>query len=696
MKRVLALILALSCLLLPSCGKKERKAETILLDHCWSKEEIAFPDSFNPGSLLSCSGDTIYTAGSGNGKIVLAATDVRSHETGTIPLDLNDTAAGLCAGENGFALLTPSADPLRGMETVTLSLLSPDGGILAQTDVSAYCPVDFTGTALWFDGDSIGFYAEGQIVTWDPGKNAVTTRPFEGTVYSVTVKDGVPCLYAMTKTGSAKLFTVRNGEPEEIPVDLTSVFPDAVYRSEGTLITVDAAGAEEIGGGVLLDWSHSGIYYEGIRSMVFADDGTCWTLLRDLTTGETELLCLSPSKEAAERIVVDALYAETGSRIVPVSAMLYNAAQDRVFIQCREITSVSSENYDLSELDRLILSGKEGDVLVFPEGYETYARRGMLTDLDSLMQTDGHVNRSSIYENALPPFEVNGTVYALTPVFHLEGIAIKEKNAGLSLGDLLRSHERRVLMIETKGAVSELLLKHGVWDFLSQELDSCSFDSLAFADCLGIIDSFPEENRSGRIPASERPYENDKVLTTWAQIGSLTDYLEAKLLFGNEAVSLLGYPSTASGGEGGFVVSCRDTISVSSRTAVPEEAWEFVKFMLSGEALRAAGITNSGIPLLKSVSRDVAEGLMGEWSYDAESNWLDGSGMGGIPVSVDEACVEEYLSFIGNARVDPAVPAQVDAILKEELSAFFAGARNAEETGRMIQNRISNYLNERK
>jgi multiple sugar transport system substrate-binding protein len=70
--------------------------------------------------------------------------------------------------------------------------------------------------------------------------------------------------------------------------------------------------------------------------------------------------------------------------------------------------------------------------------------------------------------------------------------------------------------------------------------------------------------------------------------------------------------------------------------------------------------------------------------------------MGGIPVSVDEACVEEYLSFIGNARVDPAVPAQVDAILGEELSAFFAGARSAEETGRMIQNRISNYLNERK
>jgi multiple sugar transport system substrate-binding protein len=182
----------------------------------------------------------------------------------------------------------------------------------------------------------------------------------------------------------------------------------------------------------------------------------------------------------------------------------------------------------------------------------------------------------------------------------------------------------------------------------------------------------------------------------WAQIGSLTDYLEAKLLFGNEAVSFLGYPSSASGGEGGFVVSCRDTISVSSRTAVPEEAWEFVKFMLSREALRAAGLTNSGIPLLKSVSRDVAEGLMGEWSYDAESNWLDGRGMGGIPVSVDEACVEEYLAFIGNARVDPAVPGQVDAILGEELSAFFAGARSAEETGRMIQNRIGNYLNERK
>ena len=121
-----------------------------------------------------------------------------------------------------------------------------------------------------------------------------------------------------------------------------------------------------------------------------------------------------------------------------------------------------------------------------------------------------------------------------------------------------------------------------------------------------------------------------------------------------------------------------------------------MKFMLSGEALKAAGLTNSGIPLLKSVSRNVAEGLTGEWAYHALSDWLDGNCMGGIPVSVDEACVEEYLAFIGNARVDLAVPGQVDAILGEELSAFFAGARSAEETGRMIQNRIGNYLNERK
>ena len=84
-------------------------------------------------------------------------------------------------------------------------------------------------------------------------KTAVPPRPFDGTVYSVTVKDGVPCLYAMTKTGSAKLFTVRNGEPVEIPEDLTSVFPEAVYRRGNALIAVDAAGAEEIGGGVLLD-----------------------------------------------------------------------------------------------------------------------------------------------------------------------------------------------------------------------------------------------------------------------------------------------------------------------------------------------------------------------------------------------------------------------------------------------------------
>ena len=70
--------------------------------------------------------------------------------------------------------------------------------------------------------------------------------------------------------------------------------------------------------------------------------------------------------------------------------------------------------------------------------------------------------------------------------------------------------------------------------------------------------------------------------------------------------------------------------------------------------------------------------------------------MGGISVSLDEETVNEYLGLIENATVDPAVPAQVDAILGEELSAFFAGARSAEETGRMIGNRVGTYLNEGK
>lgn len=152
----------------------------------------------------------------------------------------------------------------------------------------------------------------------------------------------------------------------------------------------------------------------------------------------------------------------------------------------------------------------------------------------------------------------------------------------------------------------------------------------------------------------------------------------------------VGYPDAERNGP---CVMSLVSYGISSTTEYPDECWNFIKITLSDKAYLNAGI-QEGFPLSKSA---LNEGIRAfSLSTGDEGSPLHGlTDMNGdyyIPLE------EKYVPYIYEL-LDSVTHARfrysgVFSIIREEGEAFLENDKTAEETARLIQNRVSIYLAE--
>ena len=166
----------------------------------------------------------------------------------------------------------------------------------------------------------------------------------------------------------------------------------------------------------------------------------------------------------------------------------------------------------------------------------------------------------------------------------------------------------------------------------------------------------------------------------------------------------LGLP-TATGGE--HIVTNYSTIGIGTSTNHTGAAWEFLRsFLLPSASEFDHGIMGDiGFPIRIDLFNELIEDVMTPRTFvntDGETieypretlNTHDGSGR----VELRAMKPETANSF--RALIESAVPAkrgigeELWAIIEGDLAEFYAGARSAEETARIIQNRAERWLSE--
>ncbi|MBH5316370.1 extracellular solute-binding protein [Paenibacillus sp. GSMTC-2017] len=370
-------------------------------------------------------------------------------------------------------------------------------------------------------------------------------------------------------------------------------------------------------------------------------------------------------------------------------------------IQAHKQAGEESKSGELEEYRQLIntalLSGKGPDVLelgLLPA--EQYVEKGFLLNMEDLMNKDEILKQDNMYMNVLKPNKKEGGTYAIPTGFSLR--------AFIGNGEMLKSsdiNEQTWTWQDFADIVKELKQGkdnlYGMTDYtpdmLVQEMtiDSYSlyvdkaakkakFDTPEFVALLNQVNNMYDEGLMTAEPA-----ELDKQLFYSAVISEPSDVINVThTLFDHPR--LLQKPHNKEQSSTTMRIIPSSELAIWAKTPLQAEAWKLLSFLLSEEGQLIP--ERSGFSLLKSVNEQKLNEIK-EQIKAGTYQLPDGQF-----VKAEGEEITRFTQLLEMANPHLLLDGKVLAIVSEESHAYFSGQKSAEEAARLIQNRVTTFLNE--
>ena len=246
--------------------------------------------------------------------------------------------------------------------------------------------------------------------------------------------------------------------------------------------------------------------------------------------------------------------------------------------------------------------------------------------------------------------------------------------------------------------------------FMNWQDGTCSFDTDEFRALLEFVKPFPAEydwqSDSDDYESDFTRLKNGKQLLYPTSLSGFSDlyYTFAAL---NNDIRFVGFPREDGSSGNAFNASC--TLSISTTCKDKSGAWAFIRSTLSDDYQES--IWN--YPIVKSVFEAKAqEAMTQEYETDADGNQILDDDGNPIPISNggmsygDEPMIELYavtqeqydavLALIDSTTTFVDYDQNVLDIISDEAAGYFAGSKTVEEASKLIQSRVSLYIQEQK
>lgn len=382
----------------------------------------------------------------------------------------------------------------------------------------------------------------------------------------------------------------------------------------------------------------------------------------------------------------------------------YEAAHPNTTIEFKEFSQAGGvmnpaevEKY-IKTTTTEILSGKGADLFVVTTvdlPIDKYVSKKAFVNLEEFIQKDKSFDQSLYYMNILDNSTMNGGLYVLPTKFYLEtlfgdtvafeeaGVTIDDKNWTWSqfadVGKQLADKGLHVNSLEGLEPVDMLnsLVSDNYAELVDGANRKANFDSTLFTDLLKRVKGLYDE----KIISSKFELNSNFKLS---QIYSPTDYL-ARLGLYYDNGKIYQKPH-ATGQKSGIAFGGLNSIAMNSNSTVKGTAWDFMKFLLSEDMQSIP--QQDGFSMNKSVNEKMFDDVRNE----AKNGTID-VGKGGI-VQVSEKDLQVLNTMISEAFLQIIPMNKVQTIIAEEAKAYFTGQKSAEDVAKIIQNRVTTYLNE--
>ncbi|MCM1192125.1 MAG: hypothetical protein NC123_03930 [Butyrivibrio sp.] len=732
-KKSIGVVLALCIMLLAGCSKAPAASDNTSDSASQTSREnseeetmvVRWEDSSsetNEASLVRVAGDSIYTASWSYDFETMKQTDCRvslqkkgGGQAETIA-DFEEELITFLVGQDGavYYLYRQSdgetgscflrKDSSNGNTEYCREAVpdAPEGDFLHLTDgaVGSKGEICFIGA----EGSVYLFSAEGNFLCtpehtwgqdWREGKGGVINYGDELWLYEMT-EDRValwPLNFAEGTVGGKEYLLT-----EKEPTAVFGGYGKGLYLADDRNLWNYAPGNSK--GVCVLNWDDNNVNLQPdyIEQIGILGDGSLFVLYWDTFTdkyGQAVVQEEAASDTEDRKTVILGVFRKSDKELEDAVRAFNRRNQEY------QVEILIYERYEAFYEDLLKKQGADlfelGNMSV-----QMLAGKGVLEDLKSYFRQSESTREEDILPCIREAASVEDGLFCIIPSFYLRTL-ITEKGVTSDGGwtaeefmELGKSRPESKLTDLPFDDPSVFLLNHlcvAIGNYVDWERRECHFEDGSFAELLESITTESRKESTGESYITEADrLRNGEVLTLLSTVGSVEDYLAVKDAFADFA-EIAGYPNGS--GRPWYLMYMNQLYGMNSCSKCKEGAWAFLEFLLSEEyqeqtpyfpaveAMLEKRLAAAGISEGDTITEYVYNRYTAETKEKAEYPEL---------TDEDKAFIE-YM--IANTHWENSMEVRdIQDIILEEVQAYFAGDKSAQETARLIQNRISLYLAE--
>lgn len=338
---------------------------------------------------------------------------------------------------------------------------------------------------------------------------------------------------------------------------------------------------------------------------------------------------------------------------------------------------------------------------------EQLGATGFLEDLWPFLERDG--GRDRLMTHVLDVMSQDGRLYYLTDGFAIMTATCDKAHTGgrtsWTLTEVLEALETLQPDADvfsesiTKQNVLTMLLNQGLNGLVDWETGTCSFDGPRFLEMLQFTKRFPLEFDWEHHDYQDQPDDlvrmrEGKQLMHPCILENMQEYVQELSLYEDGQAAFIGFP-TDSGSGSSFLINAGLAMTTACRDK--DAAWDFMAMLLEELPMMQASIPINRAVFDEQLRQLMTPTYMEDPETGEQAEKPKGQSRYGDHAAIYAMTQEEYALFLEvyeSCQTLNTYHTDISELVMEEAAACFAGQKTAEETARLVQNRVSLYLQE--
>ena len=473
----------------------------------------------------------------------------------------------------------------------------------------------------------------------------------------------------------------------------------------------------------LFNWINTDLEPPAVNPVFVTEDGQIVTLTSewDEDAAETKssivLVSKIPASSLPDKTVVTLAAIGLDANLQRL-VMKFNRSSPDARIEVLDYSEYGTLEAGLLRLNTEIMAGDVPDILSLNGlPVRKLMAQGILADLMPFLNADEEL-KDQMLDGVLEAMTTNGKLFRTASGFSIETVVGAAGVVGDTPGWTLEQFEAALEQMPEgcepfgQGTTRDTILTQCISMEMGRLVDwstgVCAFDTPVFTDILTFAAQFPKEVDWANTER-EDDFERIAAGRQMLHINWISDFQSFQMydaIFGG-AATFIGFPTAE--GTGSMLSIDGSGYAICSKSEHKDLAWQFLRplmtaeyqeqFMWSLPTNRAAFEKN----LEKAMTPQYMRNADGSFLLDENGERIEQDRLvwrlGSLTVHIKALTQEQadkILELVNTTTKLRDYDADLMAMITSETEAFFSGQKTAEEVGRLLQSKISIYINEQR